>query len=82
MYSSIQAYLGDIEGSIPDHGNVAKIPIKQVLIFLLMGGSWLQFIKSNIQTNKQIIVIIDKNIFYTRNSFFTITNLPSPNHFC
>lgn len=33
------------------------------------------------QTNKQIIVIIDKNIFYTRNSFFTITNLPSYSHF-
>lgn len=42
----IQPYLGDdTTGSVPDHHNKAGIAIKQVIIFILVGRSCLQFVK-------------------------------------
>lgn len=34
----VQAYLGDITDSVPDHSSKASITIERVIIFLLVGG--------------------------------------------
>lgn len=40
----LQAYLGDIAGSLPDHLNKTSIAIKQNIVFFAGGGSCLQFV--------------------------------------
>lgn len=58
----IQPYLGDdTTGSVPDHHNKAGIAIKQVIIFILVGRSCLQFVKKKKKRGKNAIKPSAKN---------------------